>query len=105
MKIRTGFVSNSSSSSFLCETNMSLKEVKEMLQKLVNIHNEYINDREEKPFDKIFSEPKTLSDGRILIETCYDNSIPFWISEFLEMKFHVNPIHGNIGYLKDGNEN
>ena len=102
MKVRGGFVSNSSSSSFLIKTDMSKKEIKELLQNVLDIHNKYIRENKTKlAYEDVYSELYDIPGGRTVIETNGDNSIPYWISEFLEMKFNVLSIHGYIGYKAD----
>ena len=70
MKIRNGFVSNSSSSSFICDTKLSVEEVKELLEKMVYFFNEMFKDCDEssymkyafsKPFDEMFGSVKKLT--------------------------------------------
>jgi hypothetical protein len=109
MKKRTGFVSNSSSSSFICHTDMSLDEVNDKLVILLDFYNEF--DERTLSFDDVFSEPFIASkeyassdwakhypemadsEGKIVIEGACDNSIPWTLFDFIEDKFEATRCH------------
>jgi len=109
MKIRRGYVSNSSSSSFVCSTKMSVDEVREKLEKMVEFLNEF--DDENLTFDEIFRDPfiadeeycggewadhyPTIknSKGKIIIESAWNSSIPYEMFEFIENKFEAIRCH------------
>ncbi len=120
MKVRMGFVSNSSSSSFICKTKMSLSQVKEKLEKIHSFYWEVIKDSEEdyylgKSFNDMFFKPfegnkeydKKLKDwdylkeygvdgttvGKIVIESAEDNSIPYEMFELIEKVFNGVRLH------------
>lgn len=108
MKIRTGFVSNSSSSSFICNTKMTVEEVTESLQIMLDFYNK-INDMN-LPFDCVF-EPPFIADetygnnwkyhypemsrasGKVIIHSDSDNTIPYELFEFIESKFDARRFH------------
>lgn len=109
MKIREGFVSNSSSSSFVCSTDMSVDEVREKLEKMV----EFLNDFNDGflTFDDVFRDPfiadeeycsgewadyyPTIknSKGKMIIESAGDNSIPYEMFDLIEDRFNAVRCH------------
>jgi hypothetical protein len=109
MKIRNGFVSNSSSSSFICSTDMRICEVRRMLEKLLDMHNEFMN--EDLSFDDVFRQPfiadeaytkgewaghyRYIADskGKVIIESAGDNSIPYEMFDYIEEKFDAVRCH------------
>jgi len=109
MKIRNGFVSNSSSSSFICDTEISLEKVKEKLVLMVDFYND-LND-EDNDFEDIFNEPFISDDsycksdwadyyeamrnskGKIIIESAQDNSIPYGLQNLIEDTFDAYRCH------------
>ena len=109
MKIRNGFVSNSSSSSFICDTKMSVEEVRDKLQKIVEFYNDMTDER--LMFDEVFHEPFVSDDsycnsswadhyyamkeskGKIIIESAGDNSIPYLLMDFIESIFDADRCH------------
>lgn len=105
MKIRQGFVSNSSSSSFVCNTNLSIDEVKEKLKSLLEFYNEFC--KEDLEFDKIFgfiglSQDKCedsdyytdeIGKDKFVICSKNDNSIPYELWDFIEKKFDAFRVH------------
>ena len=114
MKIRYGFVSNSSSEAFLCQASFSLEETKTILQKMLNLHNEIFKENEKDKFEDVFQEPKfvTMEDlillddfsgkgghpsddeiGKLIIYSEKDNTIPFTLFEIIEYKFEVERWH------------
>jgi len=124
MKIRSGFVSNSSSSSFICSSTLSVKEAEEKLKIMVNFYNDLcgtslkFEDVFQKPFkitkDKkskkykgfisnwIFgknsqgvyrvNEQKDL-DGKLIINSSDDNSIPWELFELVSSFFDGRRVH------------
>lgn len=98
MKIRDGFVSNSSCSSFLVKDNRSEREVKEIMGKIVDAWNT-VSENEQKCYDHDW-EVVTLSaedvkdikdyygvdchENQIMIKSASDNSIPYGIVSLLE---------------------
>jgi hypothetical protein len=112
MKIRKCFVSNSSTSCFICgiysDCKYSIEEIVEILKKMLNFYN----DMEESSlsFDDVFETPriaekedkKTLGyynvsedrvDNKILILGADDNSVPWCLFEMIEHKFNAERIH------------
>jgi len=55
MKIRQGFVSNSSSSSFICSSTLSVKEAEEKLKAMVTFYNELYGTAHQ--FEDVFQKP------------------------------------------------
>ncbi len=129
MKIRNGFVSNSSSSSFVLDYHTdkkkditSLKKVKEILNKLVEMEKlfnskikfedifnlnfdadnmgveakeiDIIKTRKEWE-DNLYTEKTDFEKckGKIIIHSAEDNSIPYWMKEFLEYKLNAKYWH------------
>lgn len=86
VKHRVGDEANSSSSSFVidkenCNNWIGIDRLDEILHSLVKIENELGNDL------KIDDVLWTHSSGeRIEIKSVDDNSIPYWIMEFIEYR-------------------
>jgi hypothetical protein len=117
MKIRNGFVSNSSSSSFICDTKLTNEEIKIELKKLFSFCREffkedlYIQESLSLPFDEIVGEigkvkKNYLKDwqdyhgdiikaniGKAYIESASDNSIPSVLCDLIERKFDAVRLH------------
>ena len=113
MKIRKGFVSNSSSSSFICDTKASLDKVREKLDLILECHNSLSG--EHLTFEGTFCEPyygsqnydKELNDcgymrqvyecdttvGKVIIDSAGDNTIPYQWFEIIEFAFNGRRIH------------
>jgi len=109
MKKRMGFVSNSSSSSFICDTKMSSEEAKDKLVILLDFYNEF-ND-EDLCFESVFDEPFiatkeyaesglakyhsgiATAEGKLVIESATDNSIPYSLFDMIESKFNATRCH------------
>lgn len=111
MKIRTGFISNSSSSSFLCKGKFTPEEAKVILQKMLDFYNNIWNSNE--TFEDVFEEPGlgTQGDlilyvenweidvteedviGHLIISSCNDNSIPYELFDIIESKFDAQRFH------------
>lgn len=104
MKVRSGFVSNSSSSSFVCNTTMTIKDVEKTLHQLLDFYNEFFN--ENLKFDEVFKKPfyptkefvkhmneewghlyYDYSEDKMVIESTDDNSIPYALFDLIEKKF------------------
>ena len=112
MKIRSGFVSNSSTSCFICGTwgkdKYSIKEITKILQEMLDFYNHLedvklsFNDVFEKP-KKATKEDINLLAGwevpsirvkdKILIYGKDDNSIPYLLHGLIETKFNADRIH------------
>ena len=117
MKIRIGFVSNSSSEAFICpeDMNLSLEQVREILMEMVNAYNKIYGmhnneEIEEISFDETFDGPKmidskdiklfkdfdywaTPTSKQMVIYSFEDNSIPYGIMEMIESRFNADRIH------------
>ncbi len=112
MKIRAGFVSNSSTSCFICGAwggcEYKVKEITEILQKMLDFYN-YLEEQD-LSFDQVFKKPKKatkkdikLLDGwdvsesrvkdKLLIYSSKDNTIPYLLFGLIEQKFDAERIH------------
>lgn len=112
MKIRSGFVSNSSSSSFICNTNKSPKTVKGQLVKIVELYNE-LSGKNNK-FSDIFEEPfvankvlykifngymskneieKLISDKKLIIISSDCNTVPDCFYDLIEEVYNSRYVH------------
>lgn len=103
MKIRNGFVSNSSSSSFICHTDLELDKIKEILKRYLEEHN--IADVDNLKYGEVFDGPRYATDEDIecmkdwgieitkddkVLFSIYDNSIPYDILSRLEWDYDIN---------------
>ena len=116
MKIRNGFVSNSSSEAFIIDPEIGLDNVKKALQKLVDIHpilcalngdDYHYTSGNDGDFNSMFKKPKiagdhecegweeyfTVKPGKIIVYSTEDNSIPGWIMDAIEDIFNADRHH------------
>ena len=111
MKIRLGFVSNSSSEAFICDTKMSLVEVKQKLEEIVKAYNLIYGHNF--TFFEFFKEPSLITEktseleewqkyyerqlrnsiGKIVIFSAGDNTIPYSLFEIINDIFVATNIH------------
>lgn len=93
MKVRLDYVTNSSSSSFVVNSStVKWGEVKVALEKLLearNIINNYSNTKLEDIIDCYADE----DDYNFTIDGAYDNSIPYFLQEFLEYELDAKRIY------------
>lgn len=107
MKLRLGFVSNSSSSSFICRTDKTEEEIILFLTKLLDLYNEATGTTLK--YEDCFQQPrmgskndeKYLKDweenieavGQVIIESAGDNSIPYELFDLINLAFNAERIH------------
>jgi hypothetical protein len=123
MKIRKGFISNSSAASFICGKEWNLEEVKTKLHRILEGYN--IMTDCELEFDNIFQEPYLCLDGdpfqekeieemypnrdvsfrkihkilekdvknRVVIQGAHDNSIPYELFDIIENQLNAEHYH------------
>ncbi len=109
MKIRAGFVSNSSSEAFICNSGHSIKETKIILQEIITFYNKMFADNLD--YYDIFEDPKiaTKEDIKMLDDYSYtpkpedytsviifsagSNSIPYVMFEIIDKKFESWRVH------------
>lgn len=107
-------ITNSSSELFVCDTEKSVHQIKEMLQDLLNLYNKQTDN--EYGFDSVFDEPylvgsiedvdnnlkdwgydsthyKDFDKGIIVIESSDDNSVPFVMQQWIEEIFNAERFH------------
>ena len=113
MKIRSGFVSNSSSSSFVVNKTVTIdpSQVKELLTKLLTFYTEWTGER--LSFEEVFDDPfvatKEYVDefnrdrqgcdhinnpGNVIINSASDNSIPYELYDLIQNKFQAQLTSG-----------
>jgi len=112
MKIRTGFVSNSSSEAFICgvwgECKYNIEETISILQKILDFYNDL--EKRDLSFEEVFETPKIATDedidllkgwnisekevkDKLLIYSEGSNSIPNMLFEIITEKFNADRIH------------
>jgi len=110
MKIRMGFVSNSSSEAFICRSGHSVKETKTILQEILVFYNKMFGTNY--TFYETFEEPVVATKNNIddlkenwsmtitpedytsvIIYSATDNSIPYSLFEIIEEKFEAKRLH------------
>ena len=122
MKIRLGFVSNSSSEAFICVTNKDPKVISQELRDLLAVYNRmtgqsyrfsgvfkepdkseniplgviqaYVSDHKQNPplFTNLKDDWNDLR-GKIIIESAEDNSIPYALFEIIEEAYNATRLH------------
>lgn len=113
MKLRTGFVANSSSEAFICNTKLDIGTIKRKLEELLSVYTnsgEYEKHDEKPEYDDVFGEiyiggksdnenfsyfhGGTLDiDGKIIIPSASDNSIPYNMFSMIEHMFNAERVH------------
>ena len=116
MKIRNGFVSNSSSSSFVCKVPFDSEEVTSALKELVRFYGEWMCEDDHSPefedmFDPYFEQvdgvlPKEESvycnayqtgyleeHGTFIIRSATSNTVPYELFDLIEKRFDASRIH------------
>jgi len=104
-------ITNSSTELFIISTDKTIKFVKEILEECINLHNKTMGTSY--TFNQIFEEPyfgnartalsgwegyynSTLENG-IILSGKEDNSIPYWMFEFIETAFGYNTERFHLG--------
>ena len=104
-------ITNSSTELFVIDTDKSIETVKEILQEAINLHNKVKGSSY--TFEDIFKEPR-FNEGKvviegweefytselsnaIIVEGASDNSIPFWMLEFIENVFGYSTERFHLG--------
>jgi len=113
MKTRLGFVSNSSSSSFICNTLIDIIGVRNLLQAMLDLYNQATKkdfDQRVRSFNDVFDEPyiareiphqgwisyyPQLADsiGKVIIDSASDDSIPYCLEEMISEVFDATRLH------------
>ena len=104
-------ITNSSTELFVIDTDKSMETIKDILQEAINLHNKA--EGTSYTFEDIFEEPrfnegKVIIDGwenyyqskhsdAIIIEGASDNSIPYWMFEFIEYVFGYSTERFHLG--------
>ena len=104
-------ITNSSTELFVLDTEKSLDWIKDILQEAINLHNK-INNTKYK-FEDIFREPyigsavealkgyeayyQPRNKKGVIIEGAGDNSIPFWMMDFIEDTFGYSTERFHLG--------
>lgn len=100
-------ITNSSTELFVIDKNRSIYLVKEILQDAIDLYNKVENSNHK--FHDVFDEPYfdsvesvlrgwgeeftgTTGTG-IIVRSAMDNSIPYWLQEFIEKTFNCRRYH------------
>ena len=92
-------ITNSSTELFVLDTNKSLKTIKEILQEAIDLHNSSMGTNLK--FEDVFDDPyigeaplggwedfyTSKIIGGVVLKGASDNSIPFWMFDFIENIF------------------
>lgn len=104
-------ITNSSTELFVIDTDKSVETIKEILQEAINLHNKTLGTLY--TFNEVFEEPKfnkgkVVIDGwedyyqskhsdAVIIKSADDNSIPYWMFEFIEYVFGYSTERFHLG--------
>lgn len=104
-------ITNSSTELFVLSTDKSIKVIKEILEEAIKLHNKANN--KNLTFGEVFEEPyfkegKVTIDGwedyftsqhsdAIMLYGANDNSIPYWMWEFIEETFGYSTERFHLG--------
>lgn len=104
-------ITNSSTEMFVIDTNKSIETIKEILEHAIDLHNKSTNSNY--TFDDIFKDItinsgnealgdwteyyKSNIDAGVIIEGSEDNSIPYWMFEFIESIFGYKTERFHLG--------
>lgn len=104
-------ITNSSTELFVLDSDRALESVKEILQAAIDLHNKV--EGSSYKFEDIFEEPYIGSgkkaidgwedyytsniDSGIIIEGAGDNSIPYWMFDFIESVFGYKTERFHLG--------
>jgi len=104
-------ITNSSTELFVLDTDKSLEVVKDILQEAINLHNKI--DGSDLKFEDVFDEPyigladqaldgwnasyKSKIGKGIIIRGADDNSIPYWIDNFITEVFGYSTERFHLG--------
>jgi len=110
MKLRNGFVSNSSSEAFILNTNKSVEEVESNLRLLLDTHNKITGEGRE--FTDVFDDYIHVfcdsdmhlanwsqwkwtknHEGKIIVYSAGDNTIPWGMMDYICDLFDAERIH------------
>jgi len=112
MKVRAGFVSNSSSEAFICgswgKCEYNIEETVVILQKMIDFYNDM--EKTDISYDQMFEMPKMADEkdfkllegweiqksrveGKMIIYSVDDNSVPYELFGLIESKFNADRIH------------
>ncbi len=107
MKVRMGFVSNSSSEAFICRTSKGLRQIETELRVLLEFYNDFLDHNHK--FIEVFDFPRHITpddskefkdynyrvgrNASIVIRSADDNSIPYSLFELIEEAFDADRIH------------
>lgn len=104
-------ITNSSTELFVLDTDKTLETVKEILQEAINLHNKATGSNDQ--FSDIFQDPyygsgeneldgcgdyyeSKISNG-IILYGANDNSIPYWMFDFIESVFGYQTERFHLG--------
>lgn len=112
MKIHNGFISNSSSEAFICNTTKTLEQIKEELEQILELYNKIVCARYS--FEDVF-EPLSVGNeghkvclegylsyyrikmpvivGKVIINSAGDNTIPFALLDLIEEAYDATRVH------------
>lgn len=105
MKVRKGFVSSSSSSSFICNTELSAEEVEVQLREMLKAFGILMG--KEYNYEKVFSPvrqeveryshfyDRKMKATDVIIDSLSDNTIPYEMWDSIQSRFNATRYMNN----------